>query len=280
MSNGKRIRLRRIISPQGRSLIVPMDHGMSVGAMDGLRDAGAAAAQVSAGGADAVVVHKGLVPAVYPRLRSSSALIVHTSASTNLGAHANDKVAVCTVPEAVRLAADGVSTHINAGVDTEPRQLADTAEIAREAELWGVPLLVMVYVRSSPQDEYDPDKLGHAVRMAAELGADLVKCHYTGDPDSFRRVVAGCPAPLLIAGGAAHGDVRRLFTMVEQALAAGAAGISMGRNVFGAADPTALTRQLANIIHGGQSAQQAYQQYQEYVERAADAEVLVGAERV
>jgi fructose-bisphosphate aldolase, class I len=261
VSNGKQLRLRRIFSEQGRSLIVPMDHGVSIGAVDGLRDAAHAASLVSAGGADAVVVHKGLVAPVAARLRPSTALIVHLSASTNLGPHPDRKVAVCTVPEAVRLGADAVSIHINAGTATEPEQIIDAARIAGETDLWGVPLLAMVYVRSSPVDEFDPAKVGHAVRMAAELGADLVKCHYTGDPESFRQVVEGCPVPVLIAGGAAHGDVRRLLTTVHEALAAGAAGISMGRNVFEAADPVSLTRRLAELVHGGRSVDEVYDAY-------------------
>jgi predicted phospho-2-dehydro-3-deoxyheptonate aldolase len=275
VSDGKQVRLRRILSARERSLIVPMDHGMTLGATPGLRDIAGTVERVSAGGADAIVVHKGLVPAVHRRLRPDTALIVHMSASTTLGEHADRKVTVCSVPEAVRLGADAVSVHINAGTATEPEQLADTARLAEEAALWGVPLLAMVYVRSSPMDEFDPSKVAHAVRMAAELGADLVKCNYTGDAQSFRHVVEACPVPVLIAGGAAHTDVRRLFGMVEEALAAGAAGISMGRNVFDAPDPAALTRHLALLVHEGRSADSVHQEFRQHL--AADGTALVGA---
>ncbi|MEU0007150.1 2-amino-3,7-dideoxy-D-threo-hept-6-ulosonate synthase [Streptomyces sp. NPDC006314] len=266
MSEGKKLRLRRLISDQGRSLVVPMDHGMSDGAGTGLRDIATTVGQVSAGGADAVVLHKGLVQTCAPRLHPSTSLIIHMSASTTLGRHVNRKVAVCTVPEAARLGADAVSVHINAGSETEPEQIVDTARIAAECDAWGIPLMAMVYVRgSNPQDEFDPAKVGHAARMAAELGADLVKCHYTGDPKSFAEVVEACPAPVLIAGGAAYGDVARLFTTVHEALEAGAAGVSIGRNIFEHSDPTTLTRHLTKIIHEGLSAAEAYEQYQDRV---------------
>ncbi|MFG2988381.1 2-amino-3,7-dideoxy-D-threo-hept-6-ulosonate synthase [Streptomyces sp. NPDC048257] len=265
MNEGKSLRARRLMSASGRSLIVPMDHGISVGATTGLRDIAATVGQVSDGGANGIVVHKGLVPTVQKGLRPETALIVHMSASTSLGGHLNRKVAVCTVAEAVRLGADAVSLHINAGTETEPEQIVDTAKIAEECALWGVPLLAMVYVRSSPEDEYDPVKVGHAARMAAELGADLVKCHYTGDPHTFSEVVAGCPVPVLIAGGAAHGDVRKLFTTVAEALGAGAAGVSMGRNIFESPDATVLTRHLGLLVHQGWSADRAYDAYQDHL---------------
>ncbi|MFF2963483.1 class I fructose-bisphosphate aldolase family protein [Streptomyces sp. NPDC057963] len=265
MNEGKSLRTRRLMSEAGRSLIVPMDHGISVGATTGLRDIAATVEQVSDGGANGVVLHKGLVPTVQGSLRPETALIVHMSASTSLGAHINRKVAVCTVAEAVRLGADAVSLHINAGTETEPEQIVDTAKIAEECALWGVPLLAMVYVRSSPEDEHNPVKVGHAARMAAELGADLVKCHYTGDPETFSRIVEGCPVPILIAGGAAHGDVRKLFTTVAEALDAGAAGVSMGRNIFESPDTTALTRHLGKLIHHGWSADRVYAAYQEHL---------------
>ncbi|MEU6309700.1 2-amino-3,7-dideoxy-D-threo-hept-6-ulosonate synthase [Streptomyces sp. NPDC047014] len=264
MSEGKSLRVRRLMSESGRSLIVPMDHGISVGATPGLRDIAGTVAQVSEGGANGVVLHKGLVPTVRESLRPRTALIVHMSASTSLGAHINRKVAVCTVAEAVRLGADAVSVHLNAGTETEPEQIVDTARIAEECALWGMPLLAMVYVRSSPEDEYDPAKVGHAARMAAELGADLVKCHYTGDPESFSEVVAGCPVPVLIAGGAAHGDTRKLFGTVAEALEAGAAGVSMGRNVFEAPDAAGLTRHLGLLVHEGWSADRAHAAYQDH----------------
>ncbi|MFJ9818099.1 2-amino-3,7-dideoxy-D-threo-hept-6-ulosonate synthase [Streptomyces sp. NPDC101151] len=264
MSEGKKLRLRRLISDQGRSLIVPMDHGISVGAVTGLRDIAATVERVSVGGADAVVLHKGLVQTCARRLRASTSLIVHMSASTTLGRHINRKVAVCTVPEAARLGADAVSVHINAGSETEPEQIVDTARIAEECDAWGIPLLAMVYVRGAdPQEEFAPAKVAHAARMAAELGADLVKCHYTGDPRSFDEVVEACPVPVLIAGGAAHGDVGQLFTTVGEALGAGAAGVSIGRNIFEHSDPAMLTRHLAKIIHGGLSPAEAYEEYQD-----------------
>ncbi|MFE4534702.1 2-amino-3,7-dideoxy-D-threo-hept-6-ulosonate synthase [Streptomyces scopuliridis] len=263
LTGGKSLRMRRLLSEAGRCLIVPLDHGVSDGPVAGLRDIAGTVERISAGGADAVVLHKGLVSAVQHRLRPDTALIVHMSASTSLGGHINRKVAVCSVAEAVRLGADAVSVHINLGTETEPEQLVDTARTAGECALWGIPLLAMVYVRSSPEDQLHPGKLSHAARMAAELGADLVKCPYTGNPDTFASVVDGCPVPVVIAGGAAHGDVRKLFTLVSEALGAGAAGVSMGRNIFTSPDPAVLTRHLGRLIHDSHSVDRAYSSYQE-----------------
>lgn len=250
-------RYRRLFSPKsGRALIVPMDHGVTLGAVPGLVDLGAAVAAVSQGGADAVVLHKGAARAAAASLARETALIVHLSASL-AGRHVTDKVQVCAVREALRMGADAVSVHVNFGSDTEPAQLRKLGRVARSCQDLGLPLLVMAYARGPGISERDPALIAHAARAAAELGADLVKCPYTGDRESFARVARACPVPVVIAGGERGGSARDLLRAVADALAAGAAGVSIGRNVFAHEHPALLTRQLARVIHEGVSPEEA-----------------------
>ena len=96
----------------------------------------------------------------------------------------------------------------------------------------------------------------HAARVGAELGADIIKCPYTGSPETFREVVEGCMVPVVIAGGSKLSD-RETLGMIEGALQAGAAGISMGRNVFQHENPTKLVKAACAIVHEGISVEAA-----------------------
>ena len=145
---GKDIRLERIMNREtGKSVIVPMDNGVRIGPILGITNMKDAMSQVAEGGANAVVVHKGIVARGHRRGGPDMGLIVHMSASTSLSPEPNAKTLVCTVEEAVRLGADAVSVHINIGDDREKEMIADLGKVARKASEWGMPLLAMVYPR-------------------------------------------------------------------------------------------------------------------------------------
>lgn len=264
MSSGKFFRLRRLFSGiQEKSLIVPMDHGVTVGAIKGIDTAMRTIELVSENGANGIVLHKGLATRCSAHLKNHTSLIVHMSASTTLGKHVSNKVQVCTVDEAVRIGADAVSVHINMGSESEPEQMCKVARVAEECDKKGMPLLVMTYARGEQLDEYCPDHIAHSARVAYELGADLVKCHYTGDRDTFQKVIQACPIPILIAGGEKKGNELRLFEMIHDAILAGASGVSIGRNIFEHDRPDLLTRQICKMIHENMEPQLAYREFTE-----------------
>jgi len=256
---GKEIRLERIIDRStGRALIVPMDHGVSSGPILGITNMKDAMAQVADGGANAVVVHKGVVARGHRKSGPDMGLIVHLSASTSLSPEPNAKTLVCTVEEAIKLGADAVSVHVNIGDDHEKEMLTDLGNVAHTASEWGMPLLAMIYPRGEKiKDEYDPNAVKHAARLGAELGADVVKVSYTGNPESFRQVVEGCHIPVVIAGGPKMGSDRAILEMVKGAMDTGAAGISIGRNVFQHSNPTRMVAALSMIVHKNATVDQA-----------------------
>jgi fructose-bisphosphate aldolase, class I len=251
MHLGKSIRLERIFNRNtGRTIVVPLDHGVSVGPIDGLIDMRRTVGQIVEGGANAVLMHKGLVRCGHRTRGKDIGLIVHLSASTALSPYPNAKTLVTTVEEAIRLGADGVSLHINLGDETESRMLRDMGEVAAVAASWGIPVLAMVYGRGPKvKSEYDPEVVAHCARVGMELGADVVKVPYTGDPESFSRVVDGCCIPVVIAGGPKMESVRQLLQVVHDSVQAGGAGLSIGRNIFQAEDPTKLIRALYMVVH-------------------------------
>lgn len=256
---GKKIRMDRIIDRNsGKTVIVPMDHGVTLGPVSGLIDMGRTINAVAMGGANAIVIHKGLVEANFRRNGKDVGLIIHLSGSTKMGPDPNSKVMVCTVEEAIKLGADAISVHVNLGAEDEKSMLRDLGFVAKEAMKWGMPLLAMMYTRGPKiENEYDLKMVKHAARVGAELGADIVKVVYTGSPESFREVVEGCFVPVIIAGGEKMGNDQDILEMVKGAMAARGAGVSIGRNVFQHKDPTKIVQAICKIVHNGLTVEKA-----------------------
>jgi DhnA family fructose-bisphosphate aldolase class Ia len=112
-----------------------------------------------------------------------------------------------------------------------------------------MPLLVMIYPRGKEIDNpFDPDLLKQCARVAAELGADLVKTSYTGEIDTFREVVRGAQIPVVIAGGPQMNSDRELLQMVHDSIEAGGSGVSIGRNIFQHKNVTGITKAISEIV--------------------------------
>ncbi len=256
---GKQIRIERIIERNtSKTVIVPMDHGVSSGPIYGIADMRDAIDRVVRGGANAIVEHKGMVGAGHRRSGKDVGLIIHLSASTSLSPYPNTKTLVCTVEEALRLGADAVSIHVNIGDDMERQMLNDFGTVSRRAQEWGMPLLAMIYPRGEKiANEYDPKVLKHAARLGAELGADIVKISYSGSVESFQEVVACCPVPVVIAGGEKMESDRQILEVVRGAMDAGGAGVSIGRNVFQHPDPARMVGAVSMIVHENATVEEA-----------------------
>ncbi|GLI47824.1 2-amino-3,7-dideoxy-D-threo-hept-6-ulosonate synthase [Methanoculleus bourgensis] len=250
---GKEIRLERIMDRNtGRAVIIPMDHGFTMGQIEGLRNMTGIVSEVSEAGANAIVLHKGMVKGGHRKRGKDIGLIVHLSASTSMNPDPNDKVLVCTVEEAVALGADAVSIHINLGAPNESRMIESAGAVVRDCNRWGMPLLIMIYPRGKGIDPTSPQAIGHCVRVAEELGADLIKTTYTGDPATFRQITEACSVPVMIAGGEKGGDLETLTT-IRDAIGAGAAGVCMGRNAFQREDPGRFIGSICRVVHEGAS---------------------------
>lgn len=256
---GKQIRMERIIDRNtSRTVIVPMDHGVSSGPIYGITDLRDAIEQVVRGGANAIVEHKGMVGAGHRRSGKDVGLIIHLSASTSLSPYPNTKTLVCTVEEALRLGADAVSIHVNIGDEMERQMLSDFGMVSSRAREWGIPLLAMIYPRGEKiANEYDPDVLKHAARLGAELGADIVKISYSGSVESFREVIAGCRVPVVIAGGEKMESDKQILETVRGSIDAGGSGVSIGRNIFQHQDPTRMVGAISMIVHEEATVEQA-----------------------
>ncbi|SMF17071.1 2-amino-3,7-dideoxy-D-threo-hept-6-ulosonate synthase [Pseudogulbenkiania subflava] len=261
MSSGKKVRLSRLRQmASGKSLIVPMDHGATLGPIEGLADLASAVSHLCGASAQVqgVVLHRGAMAWVGEMLppHLMPPRILHISSSTALSADASAKSQVACVEDALQIGADAVSIHVNLGVDSENQMMRDFGTVVSHCQRWNMPLLAMVYVRRKGQVSNDVSDVKLGARVAAEMGADLVKVSYPGSAAAMREVVDGCFSPVLIAGGEKSDTPQAALQMVRAAMTGGAAGVCIGRNFFQAHDPTGFLRAMAEAVHGTQPAAQ------------------------
>lgn len=246
MVSGTEIRLGRIMK-KGKMLCMPMDHGISNGPMEGLADPAATISRCDGRGITSVIINKGILKSL-PR-PPRAGVLVHFSSSTSLSLAPNRKMLTGTAKEAAAMGADGVSLHINVGGKEEPEMLEQLGMVAAECHRWGMPLLAMMYPRGENiKDPHDPETVAHVARIGAECGADIVKTLYTGDPDSFAKVVRSTPVPVVIAGGPKAETDIEVLQMTQDAMSAGAKGVTYGRNIFAHKNPGGMAEALADII--------------------------------
>lgn len=255
MNEGKIRRLKKIMQQDNKTVIVPMDHGVTIGPIQGITNMQEITNKLVKGKADAILVHKGIAKRIDT---GNAGLIVMLSGMSNLSPNLNAKVQVCSVKEAIRIGADAVSVHVNIGAQDEDKMLQNLGKVTNECDIFGIPLLAMMYPRGPKiQSEHAPDAVAHAARIGAELGVDIIKTNYTGDIETFRTVIESCSVPVVIAGGPKCQSLEEVFQTTSDSLKAGAAGLSIGRNVFQCENPTQIVKALSAIVHEGASVEQA-----------------------
>ncbi len=228
--------MRRLFGTDGRLLLVAMDHAGFMGPADGL-DLATMATVVKAG-ADAVMTTYGMARRANQSL-GQAALVL------SLDIHAAEPEE--QVLNALRLGADSVKVLAGSG---DRQQWSALERYALIAERWGMPFQAEVIPGGFDQlDQHTPQNIARVCRQAAEMGADYVKTFYTGDAESMCRVVEGAAVPVIILGGERVRDEDSLISQVQDALRAGVAGVAFGRNIWGHADPAAITRRLHGVIH-------------------------------
>ena len=246
---GKKVRYDRIVNPRtGRTVMIPLDHGVILGPLAGIEDPAYTVRQVVAGGADAVIFNAGMAGTLYPEYGNRCGSVFNL---INIITGENDLTLISSVEYALRQAADAISVQVMVGSPHERHMLNNFCRVAEECQRWSLPLLAMMYPTEQLLAQRGAEAELLAARAGAELGADIVKTSYTGDPRTFEKLVAACPVPVVVAGGPKKGTTREMLAMVKEAVDCGAAGVALGRNVWQSSDPTRTTRALVDIIHHG-----------------------------
>ena len=261
---GKKIRLGRLFdSTSKHCLIVAYSHGILLGPQPGMRSL-QEMQRVSQGlrHAQGLMVTPGMASALEEAFigRDRPSLIVQVDFQSFSRRTLEYAEAAATemaqIEEVVAAGADGVMSYLYMGYEDPEREkmeIARNSRFARACERWGIALMIeprSARERRSPSDKTDPDILGFACRVAAELGADLVKCIHPGSLESLQQVIQGCTVPVLVAGGARAENAQEAYERARVAMQAGAAGLVYGRNIYESADPAAELEKYSHIVHG------------------------------
>lgn len=249
-------RINRIFRPDGRALIVAMDHGLIDGPCKGLENPAKTIAKIVTGGADAVLTSYGVARRFARELAHLGLILRADGGATSLGTGDGPGALFFGVEGALRLGADAVAVTAFPGSPQEVPTLKNLAATIDAAHAWGLAVLAeMVPGGFDSGPEYRTlENIALSVRVGAELGADFIKTPYA---DGFERVTETCYVPVVILGGAKRGSERDMLTNVKAAVEVGGAGVAIGRNIFQAEDPAAMTAAVAAILHQGASVDEA-----------------------
>lgn len=248
-------RLGHIFRPDGRTLIVATEHAAIFGPGRGTERPGETIAKAVAGGADAIMTSFGIAGHFAHALSPVGLILRADGAPTKLGP---DRAAPVWfgVEEALRLGADALCVSAFPGHHTEGATLDNLASVTRRAQAWGLAVqaeMVPGGMGSSPEAR-TTESVALAARVGIELGADWVKVPYV---EGFRQVTGACYKPVVIMGGSRRNSEVEILAEVRAAMDEGASGATIGRNIFEANDPEAMTAALSAIIHQDASVEQA-----------------------
>jgi fructose-bisphosphate aldolase/2-amino-3,7-dideoxy-D-threo-hept-6-ulosonate synthase len=263
---GKAMRLKRVIDADGVSVICALDHGMtSPTFLDPLADIASRTREAVAGGANVIMMSKGMIRMAQDAFAPTTSLALLLSASAGPDGDRPEIVQIADVEEALVLGADAVVLFTALGGDTEPGMVDILASVGRECAALGMPFIAEAEFPTTYatveelKQQYGFEYLRRNVRLCAELGADIVKTNWPGDQESFARCVeAANGVPVVLAGGSRLADAE-LLTRMEQAVGVGAIGCSVGRNIFMHERPEAITRALSRVIRERWPAEKAFE---------------------
>ena len=236
----------------GNSVMVACDHGYFMGPTRHLEDARATIAPLLPH-ADVIAVSRGILRTCVPSTSTVPVLLRVSGGVTVLKQDLSDEAVTTSVKEAMRLNVCAVALSVFVGAPHEHESLVNLGALVEAGEEAGMPVMAITAV-GKELEKRDARYLSLACRVSAELGAHLVKTYYCED---FSKVVDGCPVPIVVAGGPKLDSEEAAFTLAHDAIAAGAHGIDMGRNIWQAERPVAMLMALRAIVHEKASVAQA-----------------------
>ena len=243
---GKNVRMKQMF-PEGKMFIVPMDHSVSKGPLNGLDNYIETIRTLVETKVNCIILHKGILKRVlqYDQL-CGFPYILHLSASIEYDNKLNEKVLVADVDEAIKLGALGVSIHINLYDGDVSNMLKDLGRVSKVCDYWGMPLLAMMYPVDK-EGRTDKGRIIHAARLAEELGADIVKISYGGE-EILKELVKKVSIPIVVSGGIYDNNLTNILNQIQTAMKIGVNGVAIGRNIFQQADIRGTVNQISDIV--------------------------------
>jgi len=249
MSWGLQNRVSRLMKA-GRTVMLAIDHGYFQGPTTGLENPRRTITPLLPH-ADSLMLTRGVLrTSVDPG--QSPPIVLRVSGGTSVLKELSDEVVTTSIEEALRLNASAVAVSVFVGSPNERQTLSNLAELVNEGERYAMPVLAVTAV--GREMVRDARYLGLACRISAELGASIVKTYYCED---FRKVVDGCPVPVVIAGGKKLPE-REALQLAYNAISEGAVGVDMGRNIFQSSNPVGMIKAVRSVVHGGKEVNEAF----------------------
>lgn len=260
MGIGKKIRLNRLFShPSGRLCSIAVDHfiGYGEGLPEGLRRIRRTLAAIVEGCPDAVTMHRGIATSAWePHAGRLPWILQSTIARPDDSACEQ----FAGPEDAVRLGADAIAVAAFVRGPTEGQHLRRVVDCVRAAWRFDMPVITHIYprvFRDGPRISFAPEDIAWAVRCALECGTDVVKVPFCNDVTAYAEIVAECTVPVVAAGGPKTDTLAAALGMFADVVAAGARGVTVGRNVWGHDRVADVVRAAKRVIHAGQSAAEA-----------------------
>ena len=254
---GMQNRLARIFNPaSGRTVMLAFDHGYFQGPTTGLERMDLSIVPLIPY-ADVMMCTRGALRSVIPP-SATKAVVLRCSGGQSILTELSRETIAVDIEDAVRLNAAAITTQIYIGAEYEHQSIKNLIQLIDTGNRVGIPTMAVTGVGADMKR--DERYFGLATRIAAELGAHYVKSYFV--EEGFERVCAGCPVPIVIAGGKKLPELDAL-TMAWKAIDQGAAGVDMGRNIFQSDDPVAMIQAVGAVVHRNEKPQQAFQLFQQ-----------------
>jgi DhnA family fructose-bisphosphate aldolase class Ia len=250
-------RLHRLFRENGKIFILAMDHGGSLNVLPELKDTGKTIKECVDGGVDAFLTTFGIATTYKEEIGRAGIILRLDGATSQLGPENGTTRQIFSVEDAVKIGADGIVCMGFPGSASEETSLTSLSKFVSDAYTWGMPLVAEMLPKGFDTGAWTPENIAFACRLGAEYGADIIKTQYTGDKESFRKVVEGCYKPVVILGGPGDASERELLTMIKDSLEAGGRGVAIGRSIWKHPAPGKYCRAIAKIIHEGASVEEA-----------------------
>jgi DhnA family fructose-bisphosphate aldolase class Ia len=266
---GKELRLRRFFG-RGKAVILPMDHPVYFGPLPGIEDPKKLVSDVAQTPADGILLTLATMNRVVDVIGGLATIARIDGTHTRLGKHLIEVDRISSVEHAVASGADACVLNIYVGADNERDLLRKLGETAEACEKWGMPLVGEMIPMEALKGHYGPtdkklsideltEQVALASRVGAEVGADIIKTNYTGSIETFRKVIEAASVPVIVAGGPSGDSVQSVLKMVEDCITAGAAGVCIGRKVWGDKNRVNIIKAISKIVHEGKTAAEAEQ---------------------
>jgi putative autoinducer-2 (AI-2) aldolase len=248
-------RLQRILKPpHGRTVMLAVDHGYFLGPTSGLEQPGLTIAPLLPY-ADSLMLTRGVLRASVPA-EANVPIVLRVSGGTSILRELSREGLTVAIEDAIRLNASAITLSIFVGAEGERETLLSLARLVDAGQKYGIPVLAVTAV--GKEMTRDARYLGLCCRIAAEIGAHVVKTYYC---DGFEEVVTSTPVPLIIAGGKKLAE-REAIQLAWNAMSAGASGVDMGRNIFQSDSPVGMIRAVRAVVHDGAAVADAFAIYE------------------